>query len=133
MEKRLRDGDEMAHGVDAIRKWQTADDIICITNKDGSIDEIPITRVPNTEFPRLMKLGMKFQSAPKEVTEQDFKVFIDLMVTAIMNANQGVTHEEVRNFVITRFTDVSKSFMEVNGGNVSIDEIPADIKEALGV
>jgi hypothetical protein len=134
MEKKLKDGElEMAHGIEAIRKWQTAEDLIVIKNNDGTIDEIPIRRVPNSEFPKLMKLGVKFQSTPKDVTEADFNMFIELMVTSIASANAGVDRVEVKNFVITKFQDVAKSFMEVNGGNLEVNEIPQDIRDALGM
>ena len=124
---------EMAYGIEAVQKWQTAEAIISIKDDDGNYDEIPIQRVPNSHFPKLFKIGIKFQNSPTEITEQDIKEFVDLIATSICNANKGLTMEQARNFVITKFSDVSKGFMDANGGAVTLDDIPQDVKDALGV
>jgi len=121
----------MAHGIEAIKRWQTAEDLISIENKDGDIDTIPIKRVPNSLFPKLFKIGLKIQNDSNSMTEEDIKSLVGLVVTSITSANEGVSREEAESFVYTRFSEVLPKFMEVNGGNINMSTIPDDVKQQL--
>lgn len=121
----------MAYGIEAIRKWQTVEDLISIKNEDGTYDEVPIQRIPNSLFPKFFALGMKFESDIGGLTEKDIRDFIDMIVQSIKNSNQEGSEEEIRNFVLTKFREVTEAFMGVNGGDVELSEVPEDVKRIL--
>ena len=123
----------MAYGLDAIKKWQTSEELISIKNENGGFDEIPIKRIPNTEFPKFFRLGLKLQDSPEKITEQDVKDLVRLISVSIKQANEGSTVEECENLVLTKFGAVMEAFQDINGGSIEVSDIPENVKEQLGL